>query len=89
MRNYSNQNYTNHWIGRQGTFLDWPPCFPDLVPNDFFLWGHLKSVLYKTPLNTIEDLKQRITECCKKISSATFHSVRQEFLHQNFISAKN
>ena len=32
----------------------------------FFLWGHLNYVKYKTLLNSIEELKQRITECCKR-----------------------
>ena len=30
--------------------VEWPPRSPDLTPCDFFLWGHLKSKVYTSPL---------------------------------------
>ncbi|KAL2725246.1 hypothetical protein V1478_007919 [Vespula squamosa] len=27
---------------------------PDLNPLDFYLWRHLQSVVYKTPVNSVE-----------------------------------
>ena len=50
------------------------------MPKNFFLWEHLKYVSYKTPLKSIEELKQRITEGCRNISPARFQSERQEFM---------
>jgi hypothetical protein len=38
----------------------WPPRSPDLTPADFFLWGLLKSKLYKNTPHTIEQLKEAI-----------------------------
>ena len=35
----------------------WPPRSPDLTPADFFLWGILKSKVYKNTPRTIEQLK--------------------------------
>ncbi|GFX31638.1 uncharacterized protein TNCV_4081621 [Trichonephila clavipes] len=32
---------------------------PDLNPLDFFFWGHLKSLLYETPVASVEDLAAR------------------------------
>lgn len=59
VRNYLNEVYPNRWIGRGGP-QPWPPRSPDLNSLDFFLWGHLKSIVYSTPINTIDDLRNRI-----------------------------
>lgn len=40
--------------------IEWPPRSPDLTPCDFFLWGYIKSKVYVTPPQSIEDLIQRI-----------------------------
>ena len=40
--------------------VEWPPCSPDLTPCDFFLWGYLKSKVYRTPPNDLDDLRARI-----------------------------
>ncbi|EFN86228.1 hypothetical protein EAI_07684, partial [Harpegnathos saltator] len=29
-------------------------------PHDFFLWGHLKSIVFRTLPDTIEELRNRI-----------------------------
>ncbi|GBL73687.1 hypothetical protein AVEN_230681-1 [Araneus ventricosus] len=38
--------YPGRWIGRGGPVL-WPPRSPDLTSLDFFLWGHLKELVYR------------------------------------------
>ncbi|PNF40234.1 hypothetical protein B7P43_G07073 [Cryptotermes secundus] len=35
----------------------WPPRSPDLSPADFFLWGHLKGIVYKNNPPTLDDLR--------------------------------
>lgn len=40
--------------------VEWPPRSPDLTPCDFFLWGHIKSKVYATPLENINQLQERI-----------------------------
>ena len=40
--------------------VEWPPRSPDLTPCDFFLWGYLKSKVYTSPPETIDDVIQRI-----------------------------
>lgn len=42
---YLDTTFPNRWIGRGGP-VAWPPRSPDISPNYFFLWGHLKSVIY-------------------------------------------
>lgn len=51
--------YPNRWIGRNGP-IAWPARTPDLNSCDFFLWGHMKSVVYRTPVINAADLQQRI-----------------------------
>lgn len=59
VRTYLADTYGHRWIGRGGP-VAWPPRSPDLNPLDFYLWGHLKEIVYKTPVNTREELLERI-----------------------------
>ena len=59
-------------------FLDkkmWPPRSPDLNPCDYYLWGHLKSVVYNPIPSTIDELKANIEREIKKISKNILNSV--------------
>ncbi|CAK9799199.1 hypothetical protein ANTPLA_LOCUS1929 [Anthophora plagiata] len=50
--------FRDRWIGRGGP-ASWPPRSPDMNPLDFFFWGHLKTAVYQTPVETREELKQK------------------------------
>ncbi|GBN28235.1 Ectonucleotide pyrophosphatase/phosphodiesterase family member 6 [Araneus ventricosus] len=71
------------WIGRCGP-VAWPPYSSDLNPLDFFFWGHLKSLVYETPVDLAEDLMARIVVVADKINSTPeiFERVRQSFLRR-------
>ncbi|KAE9529977.1 hypothetical protein AGLY_011439 [Aphis glycines] len=75
---YLDSEYPGKWIGRRGP-IEWPPRSPDLTPIDYFLWGHLKTVVYKTPNDNIEMLKTRIFDECHKLTPANFKNIRQKF----------
>ena len=47
------------WIGRGGP-VAWPPTSSDLTPLDFFLWRHVKNIVYINPVNTRQDLIEQI-----------------------------
>lgn len=66
VRNYLNVSYPNRWIGRGGP-QEWPPRSPDLNSLDFFLWGHLKALVYTRPIATLEELKERKVTACDEI----------------------
>lgn len=66
VREHLHAVYPNRWIGRGGP-QQWLARSPDLNSLDFFLWGHLKSLVYKTPINTVEDLRERIVASCEII----------------------
>ncbi len=53
----------------------WPPRSPDLNPCDFYLWGHLKSVVYNPLPKTLDDLKENIRREIKKIPKDVLNSV--------------
>ena len=36
--------------------MAWPPRSPDLTTMDFFLWGHIKALIYTSPVDSEEDL---------------------------------
>lgn len=82
-REYLDNEYAARWIGRAGP-RQWPPRSPDLNPLDFFLWGHLKSLVYKTPVQNVEDLKNRIQESCDTIRNTPgiFERVRGSMIRR-------
>jgi hypothetical protein len=46
----------------------WPPRSPDLSPNDYWLWGALKSKVYSQRPSSLEELKERILQEVDAIS---------------------
>lgn len=66
VRQFLDNNFPNRWIGRVGP-VAWPPRSPDLTPCDFFLWGYMKSLVFKTPVNTREELIERINQAAATI----------------------
>ena len=60
--------YGERVISRNG-LLEWPPRSCDLTPLDFFLWGHIKSLVYPNKPATLDDLKDSIQ---REIANVTF-----------------
>ena len=56
VRHYLEENFTERWIGTHGP-VRWPPRSPDLSVLDFFLWGHLKNLIFRTRHDTVGDLR--------------------------------
>ena len=44
----------------KGATIIWPTQSPDLTPPDFFLWGHIKQVVYRDNPSTLTELKAAI-----------------------------
>jgi hypothetical protein len=78
VRAYLDQTFTDRWIGRAGPLV-WPPRSPDLNPLDFYLWGHIKTMVYRTKPRSIDELKQRITDSVGTISVEHLQNAFQEF----------
>ena len=55
------------WLGRRGS-LEWPARSPDLTPYDFFLWDWAKEEVYRSQLQTLDELEDRIRDVFTSIS---------------------
>jgi hypothetical protein len=64
VRDWLNENLTGRWMGRGSPAspapFRWPPYSPDFTPCDFFLWGYVKSLVYRTEPANLNELEQRI-----------------------------
>lgn len=81
VREYLNYAFPNRWIGRRGA-VEWPARSPDLTPLDFFLWGYVKSAVYKEKPDNLEDLQERIRATIRAIAPETISNVLLEFQHR-------
>lgn len=77
VRQYLNDQFGNNWMGTNGP-IAWPARSPDLTPLDFFLWGHLKTVVYADPPINLQHLKQKITEACSKLTKEQITAASQD-----------
>lgn len=76
--------FEDRWIGPNGPWL-WPARSPDLTPVDFFLWGHIKNIVYSTQINTREELEQRVRNTFRELDAeiirkATTDEVKKRLL---------
>ena len=67
-RQWLNENFDQKWIGRRGSFAEWPPRSPDLSVPDFFLWGVIRNIVYEQESHTIEELKEKIKLACDNLN---------------------
>lgn len=65
VRNHLTETFEN-WIGRGGP-VNWPPRSPDLTPLDYYLWGHMKALVYGEKVNAREELLIRIHNAAELI----------------------
>ncbi len=66
VKNFLKDTFGNRVIG-VGQGVEWPPHSPDLTACDFFLWGYLKGLIYKTPHTDLDDLRNRIIRSVNKL----------------------
>ncbi|GFV49740.1 uncharacterized protein TNCV_1793071 [Trichonephila clavipes] len=71
--------YPRRWIGWcVGGPVNWPARLPDLSCLDFFLWGHMKSLVYASPVDSNGALVARIAVVAGEIREipGVFSNVR-------------
>ena len=66
VRDFLNQSFPNRWLGRGGP-IPWPPRSPDLTPLDYYLWGHMKTLVYETKVESRAALRRRIFAAAEQI----------------------
>jgi len=62
--------------------IAWPPRSPDLSVCDYFLWGHLKSVVYQTRPTNLTQVKTQIEENIANIPVDTLRRPVQNLQHR-------
>lgn len=85
-RNHLTATFGERWIGRGGP-VHWPARSPDLTPCDFFLWGFLKDKIYATPVETREDLQDRIFDTARELreNPGIFARVRNSLIRRTHL----
>jgi len=80
---FLNMTYRQRWIGRGGP-VPWPARSPDLNPLDFFFWGHMKDLVYSTPVENEEDLVARVVAAAGAIQDDenAFIAVRRSMIER-------
>lgn len=84
VRNFLDATFPNRLIATYGT-IKWPPRSPDLSPNDFFLWGHVKQAIYRDDLTrpqNLEDLRARVGNRLASIPPETLSDTRMDFYNR-------
>ena len=66
VREYLNESFPNRWLGRGGP-VSWPPRSSDLTPLDYYLWGHMKTFVYETKVDSRAGLRHRIFAAAEHI----------------------
>lgn len=79
VRCHLNRTFNNKVIARAAVH-PWPPRSPDLTPLDFFLWGKVKNDVYQTPVDTEEELRERVIQSCNSITPQMLAHVRNNML---------
>ena len=82
VREWLNETLPLRWMGRGSPNMPWPPRSPDLTPCDYFMWGFLKSKVYKSKPTTIQDLKSRIQEAFQEITLEMCRKVIENYQHR-------
>jgi len=85
---WSNSSYSTNFCASpqdsvsQQTHFSWPTCSPNFAVPDNFLWGYVRSKVYKLhetrPAN-VYDLKHQILECVQGIPKPLLYRVITAF----------
>ena len=71
-------NFGDRVISKNAAF-PWAPYSPDLNPLDFFLWGYLKSRVFRHNPQTVEDLKTAVQNEARGIDAPLCNRVIAHF----------
>jgi len=80
VRDYLEESFPKRWLDRGGPDA-LPPSPPDLTPVDYYLWGHMKTLVYETKVDSREALRDRIFAAAEHIRnhSGNIASATQSF----------
>jgi hypothetical protein len=74
---FLDMHFPGRSVGRDGP-ISWPPRSADIMPHDFFLWGYVKDIVYKTPVDSLDELKFRIVTAIETVPPQMLENTRGE-----------
>lgn len=77
-RDFLDNHFPERWIGRSGP-LAWPARSPDLTACDYWLWGHLKQLVYRRQPDSLEELKISIRAAFAEVTNDVRQRAIAEF----------
>ena len=66
VRDYLNESFPNRWLGRGGS-VAWPPRSPDITLLDYYLRGHIKTLVHESKVESRAALRDRIFAAAEHI----------------------
>ena len=66
VRDYLNESFPNRWLGHGGP-VTWPTRSPDLTPLDYYLWSHMKTLVYESKVESRAALRDRVLTSAEHI----------------------
>ena len=79
-QDYLAESFPGQVIGTHTQPLSWPPRSPDMNKCDYFLWGHVKSTVYRNaPFPDLVSLRAAIEECFATITHGQLANVTRDF----------
>lgn len=81
VRVWLDREFPERWIGRNGP-VSWPPRSPDITPLDFFFWGYIKGLVYRTPVQNQQDLIDRIQHAAETVNIQMLQRVQRNVVRR-------
>ena len=84
VRDYLNESFPNRWLGRGGP-VTWPTMSPDLAPLDYYLRGHMKTLVYESKVESRAAQRDRVLTAAEHIRNHpnNIGSATQSLLYRN------
>ncbi|GBN57201.1 hypothetical protein AVEN_138565-1 [Araneus ventricosus] len=76
-RNFTNESVIIHFFSNP-----WPLLLPDLTPSDFWFCGHLKNLVYRGDVATLDDLENSIKLHVRSITTDQLRSYVKHIVHR-------
>jgi hypothetical protein len=70
-------HFPGRWVERDVP-IPWAPRSADITPLDFFLWGYVKDIVYKTRVTTLEELQLRIVATIETVTPEMLENIWRE-----------
>lgn len=74
------KNYFENQVISHGFPVQWPSRSPDFNPLDYWLWGYLKSKVYRNSVSDLASLRNAIISNVLGITREQLHSGVSSFI---------